>query len=156
MHLTICERIDAPVERVFEVFADFPNAARHVDGIEKIEMLTSGPVGVGTRFRETRIMFGRPSTEEMKVTEFSPSQRYTVTADSCGAHFESTFRFTSQGDATQVDMELNTRANSLFAKLMSPLGLFMMGSMKRMMEADIQQLKSHCEAGFSGAGIGET
>lgn len=60
--------IQAPPERAFAAFADFPHAARSVSGIERIEMLTDGPVGAGTRFRETRIMFGREATEEMKVT----------------------------------------------------------------------------------------
>ena len=77
--------VNAPCEQVFDVFADFKNAPARVDGIEKVEMVTGDDVGVGTKFRETRVMFGRESTEEMEVTEFEPGKKYTVEANSCCA-----------------------------------------------------------------------
>lgn len=85
--------VNAPVEKTFQLFSDFPNAATRVDGIEKVEMLTDGPVCVGTKFKETRVMFGREATEEMEVTQFETNKLYTIAANSCGARFESTFNF---------------------------------------------------------------
>ena len=145
MNITFSRTIDSPIENVFQAYSDFGNAAARVEGIEKVEILTGDSIGVGTRFRETRIMFGRESTEEMEVTEFEPYKKYTVEAYSCGAHFQTVFRFEPSGDATKLDVELNTRNVSLFAKLMSPLGFLMAGSMKKMFESDIDQLKSYCE-----------
>ena len=145
MQLSFSRTVNAPVANVFEVYSDFGNAAARVDGIENIELLTDEPIGKGTRFRETRIMFGRESTEEMKVTEFEPNRKYTVEAFSCGAHFQTVFRFEPQGNSTNVEVELKTRSVSWFAKLMSPLGFLMAGSMKKMFESDIDQLKSYCE-----------
>ncbi len=142
----ITKKVDAPIEKVFEKFSDFARAAHHVEGIVKVEMLTEPPVNVGTRFKETRVMFGREATEEMRVTEFEPNRKYTVTADSCGAKFESTFRFTPVGSGTQVEMEMLLTPVSLFAKLMAPLGNRMMGRvMKKAMECDMDQIKSACE-----------
>jgi uncharacterized membrane protein len=145
MKLTLKRTVDAPVTSVFQVYADFGNVAARVDGIQKIEMLTDDPVGIGSRFRETRMMFGRESTEEMEITEFEPNKKYTVEAFSCGAHFQTIFRFRPDGNATHVDVELNTRNVSLFSKLMSPLGFLMAGPMKKMIMSDIDQLKSYCE-----------
>lgn len=145
MKMTIHETVDAPVETVFDVFADFRKAADRVDGIERIELLTDGPVGLGTRFRETRIMFGRESTEEMEITQFEQNEKYAVEADSCGAHFQTVFRFQPNGRRTAVEMEMRTRVTSLFAKLMWPLEFLMAGSMKKMILSDIHQLKQHCE-----------
>jgi hypothetical protein len=102
-------------------------------------------IAVGTRFRETRVMFGRESTEEMEITEFEPGRKYTVEANSCGAHFQSIFNFSPDGNSTNIDVEINSRPLTFFAKLMSPLGFLMAGSMKKMIRADIDQLKAYCE-----------
>ena len=145
MNMTFSRTVNAPLTEVFRVYSDFGNAAARVEGIENIEILTDGPIGTGTRFRETRIMFGRESNEEMEITEFEPNKKYTVEAFSCGAQFKTVFRFQPNGNTTNVDVELNTRNVSLFAKLMSPLGFLMAGSMKKIFASDIDQLKQYCE-----------
>ena len=56
MAVTVIQRVEAPVEKTFAVYSDVTNAAGRIKGIRKIELLTPGPVGVGTKFRETRVM----------------------------------------------------------------------------------------------------
>ncbi|MEL7498555.1 MAG: SRPBCC family protein [Planctomycetota bacterium] len=146
MNIEMTKQIEAPISQVFEVFSDFPNCHQHIDGIERIEMLTAGPVGVGTTFKETRVMFGRESTEEMTVTAFQPDQHYVVEADSCGAHFVSKFQFSKTDTGTMVTVRLHTTALTLFAKLMSPISRMMAGTMKKMIMADVDQLKTRCES----------
>lgn len=53
----------------------------------KIELLTDLPVGEGTRFKETRIMFKREATEEMEFVEFDAPNVYTLGSYSCGCEF---------------------------------------------------------------------
>ena len=144
--MKITTQIAAPPETVFDVAADLPNAAEHVDGITKIEMLTDGPVGAGTRFRETRVMMGREATEEMEVTAFDRPRSYTVEATSCGCHFASSFTFTAEGDGTQVVLNTQSKPLTLFAKLMSPLGALMMGPMKKAMAQDLDCVKAVAES----------
>ncbi len=135
--------VNAPPATVFDLAADFPNAARHVEGIDKIEMLTDGPVGVGTRFRETR---GKMGTETLEVTRFEPPRMLCVEADSCGSRFASTFHFEPDGDGTLVRLDIVTEARTFFAKLMAPLGGLMVGMMGKMIEQDLQGLKRAAEA----------
>ncbi len=125
------KRIAAPVESVFTAATDFANAAANIRGIEKIELLTGGPVGVGTRWRETRKMMGSESTETMEVVGFERWKCYTIGCESCGAYFETTFRFDRDGDGTLVTLDARTEARSLIAKLMSPIGNLMFGKMMR-------------------------
>lgn len=122
--------IAAPTEACFDVAADFPNAAATVEDIKKIEMLTEGPVGVGTRFRETRVMFKREATEEMEVEAFERPQRYVLGADSCGSRFRSELRFESQGAGTNAIMTFQATPRTLGAKIM---GFVMRPMMKKMM-----------------------
>ena len=56
---SVDRHVDAPPEVVFAHASDFRRAPEFITAIAKMEILTSGPVGAGTRFRETRMMFGR-------------------------------------------------------------------------------------------------
>lgn len=90
---SLTTHIAAPVERVFALFTDFEHAAGNLSQIKRTELLTVGPAGVGTRFRETRAFFNREETEELTVTSFEPQQSYTVECVSYGAAYTSVFHF---------------------------------------------------------------
>jgi len=145
IHLS--KHVAAEPERVFAAYADIPNAAKHIEGIIRVEMLTNGPVGVGTRFRETRMMFKKEHNEEMEVTAFSPGRSYSVTCESCGSVTECQFTFSKANGGTQVDMQMTCRPVTLFAKLMYPLGRLMMGSMVKLLEKDLDDVKAVIESG---------
>src|SRR5690606_5841260 len=85
--ITLEEYIQAPPERVFEVFSDIPGTGARLSGISRIEMLSEGPIGKGTRWRETRTMFGKEAVEEMGITEFDPPRGYSVAAENHGAKY---------------------------------------------------------------------
>lgn len=144
--LTISKHIAAPVDRVFAVFTDVANMAEHIDGIERVEMLSDGPVGVGTRFRETRIMFKREATEELEFTAFKPNASYEVGCESCGCSYNTTFTFTPAGDGTDVTLDLQCRPLTFMAKLMSPIGILFAGTMKKCMDGDMSCLKAVAES----------
>ncbi len=143
--ITLNKFIDAPPERVFEVFADLRNAAGRVSAITKIEMLTDGPVGVGTRWRETRVMFKKEATETIEITAFDPPRSYTTLANSCGCRYECAFRFEPQDQGTRVTVEFAWTAQSLLAKLMAPLGKLMASTCMKAFDKDLSELKAHCE-----------
>lgn len=143
---SMSEHVTAPPEVVFEVASDFHNAAENVQGIDSLEVLTDGPIGVGTRFRETRVMLGKASTEEMEVTAFDPPHSYVVETESCGCHFRCEYRFVGDISGTNLRLTMDTSAISLFAKLMSPLSALMMGPMKKCIAADLEDVKSVAES----------
>ena len=107
---------------------DFQNGPDFIKGIIKVEMLTEGPVGLGTRFRETRVMFKREATEEMEITQFDPSSGYVLSCDSCGSHYDSTFKFVSKDGGTLMSMTMAITPLTFMAKVM---GLVMAPMMKK-------------------------
>ena len=113
-------------------------------------MLTDGPVGPGTKFRETRVMFKREATEEMEVTRYEPGKGYTLECESCGAWFASEFEFSPEGSGTRVDLEMRSRPLTFMAKLMSPIGALMSGTMKKCVEQDIEDVRKVVEARAPG------
>jgi hypothetical protein len=108
-------------------------------------VLTPGPVGVGTRFKETRIVFKREATETFEFTAFEPNRRFEMVAVSCGALYRFEFRFTPEGAGTRLAFTFEVKAVSFWAKLMAPLSVLMMGSMRKCADGDLEALKAVAE-----------
>lgn len=140
--------VEAPAERVFEMLCDLEGAPERIDQIIKTEVLTEGPFGVGTRWRETRKMFGKEATEEMEVVSMEPGRSYTVTAASCGSEYVTTLRCVPEGAGRcRVEFEFGWKAVTLGAKLMSPMVFFMKGMLRRCIESDLACIKRAAESG---------
>lgn len=95
-------RVAAPPDRVWRILTNLAGAADTLSGVSKAEVLTPGPFGVGTRWRETRTMFGKQATEEMTVTACEPPHRYVAEANSHGMHYVSEFSVAPDLDDTTI------------------------------------------------------
>ena len=138
--------IKADVDQVFQVFSDLENCAERIEAIIKLEVLTDGPVGLGTRWTETRVMFGKESSETMEITQWKPSESYLAEAESHGSHYYSEYRFETEGEGTKVTMTFWATPLNLFARIMG----FLMGGMMRKtlikcMDQDMDELKHYLE-----------
>lgn len=142
-------RINAPRERVFELFTDLRCAPQRVKAIDKIDVLTEGPIGKGTRFAETRTMFGRSHTETMEITGWNPPHSYTVSAESCGSRYLTHFTFRADagasGGATIVEVTFTATPIRFMAKLMSFMLVLMKNTCRKMFEKDMADLKAVAE-----------
>lgn len=150
--LSATEHIEAPLEQVFDLFTDLEHAAENLSGIDDVEILTDGPIGVGTRWRETRTMWGKQHAEEMEISQFALNDHYTVVAESGGARYLTTFRFRRAGEGTDVTIEFRVVPLSVAAKLMQPLSGVMTRTVRRSMEQDLRDLKAVAEAGNASGG----
>lgn len=111
-------------------------------------MLVTGPPR--TVYERRRPQHFSPCTSSSKNRSKRPSAfeaptTYTVEADSCGAHFVSTYTLREVAGTTTLRLEIRTQPNTFFAKLMSPLGLLMAGSMKKLMAKDNADIKRAAE-----------
>jgi carbon monoxide dehydrogenase subunit G len=144
--ITVSTHVSAPIERVFEVFTDLDKAVERIPDIVALEVLSEGPFRVGTRWRETRVMFKKEATEEMWVTGCDPPKSYTVDAESHGMRYSTLFSFAADGDGTKVSWDFSGTALTLGAKVMSPiLNVLMRGTMKKCMLRDLEALRDVCE-----------
>ena len=141
------KRVRANILSVFEVFADVRKIEARIPGILKVELLSEGPVGPGFRWRETRKMMGKEATEEMWFDEFDPPRRYTVKAHSHGTQYLSVYDFEAAGDETVVHMTFSAEPETLGAKILAALlGWMGKGTVKKMLEADMDALATHVES----------
>lgn len=147
MRATATREIAAPPDLVYRLATDFQHVAEVVEGIVRVEMLTPGPVAIGTRFRETRVMFGREASEEMTVTELVPNRRVALVAENHGARYESSFDFEPIATGTRVTFSFQATPLTTLARVM---GLLMMPLMKKsvftMCMKDLDDIKRAAES----------
>jgi len=94
--VAVTRLIDAPATHVWRVFTDLPARSGWLSTVEAIEVITPGPFGPGTAWRETRTMpDGTPVTEEFHVERVQPPERFTVTSPGIGASYRTSYTFTS-------------------------------------------------------------
>lgn len=137
------QQIRAPQERVYALIEDVAGTADRVAGIDRIEMLTDGPLRVGTRWRETR---GKMGTEELEIVSLEPGVGYTAACDSCGCHFESMLRCEANEQGTRLSIITSWRQLTLMARLMRPLELLTIPMMRRMMAQDLDGIRIAAES----------
>ena len=144
--VTVAKRIDAPVERVFELFTDIEHGPERVSGLKKIEVMTSGGFRLGTRWQETREVMGCHVTEEMEVTAFERNCTYTITNDNRGTRIDTEFRFAPTHRSTTVSVEFTMDPQSFPAKLLSPIGWALAGKIREAIARDLDDLKRAAES----------
>lgn len=140
--ITITETINAPVELVFKTVADIRNFSKAVPDIVDVEFLTDKKSGVGTRFKETRMMNGREAVEELEVTEYAENDHIRLVADSHGTVWDSLFTVQESGEQTALTLVMKARAYKFLPKLMNPLMTYFI---KKAIANDMSAVKAYCE-----------
>lgn len=139
-----CE-IHAPISNVFDIFTNLSDLKNHVSAIQDVEILTPGPIGVGTKFKETRVMFGKEADETMEITGFAPPHTLKEEARSAGMHYVSVWTFSEKAGITTVSIDFAGIPQTLSARLLGFIFSFMAGSMKKAFLADMNDLKKVLE-----------
>ena len=89
--------IEAPIERVFDCWADLERASEHQKPVLERTQLTDGPVGEGTRFSALDQWPGRKVSFEMEITTHERPGRLAARWDEPMNGSWNT-RFRSEGD----------------------------------------------------------
>lgn len=138
--------IAAPPEAVHDHFADPARIEGSLGAVTRVEILSAIPAGLGARWRETRMIFGREGSEEMEITAAERPGRIAVSAASHGAAYETVYTFTPEAGGTRVRVSFAGRAETIGARIMAALlGLAMAGSVRRMLARDLADRKAAIE-----------
>lgn len=137
--------VKATPEAVFAFIADWTNWEKSISAIKKVELLTPPPMGKGTRFKETRLMWGKEATETMEITAWDPPRSHTIESDSCGARVTCTISVRPSPAGSTLTMDVRSEAQTFFAKLFTPLGYLMMRMMKQLMKKEIEEIAAAIE-----------
>ena len=141
--ILISRTIAAPLELVFETVSDVRNFRDAVPHITNVEFLSDQQVGAGTRFRETRLMNGREQTVELVVAEYIENDRVRMISDAGGTIWDTMFTVSKRPDNVALEMQMDIRPHTLFARIMTPL---IRGMVVKGVESDMDAVKAFCEA----------
>ena len=147
--LLCTHRSSAPPDRTWAVASDFANAAGRIKAITKVEVVTPGPVGSGTRFREWR---GRQAVD-MEVAAWSPPHSYSLRGYAAGTEFTSEIRCVPDGSGTRLEMEVHVHPKTFGAKLLSPLMAIMSKMMVKTCAKDLVDIAAAAERSADGKGV---
>lgn len=149
MKITCSRTINAPTDKVWGIMTDLEGFPDAISGIEGVERLDDGTgFSVGTRWRETRTLFGRTATEDMWVTELEPGHSYVVEANSHGTEYRTTQRVDPDDDGGSVlVMSFSGNPTGAMAKVMSAtIGRFFEKATRKAFEQDLADIATAAEA----------
>jgi hypothetical protein len=123
------------------------NASEIISGIENIEVLEKPANGlVGLKWRETRMLFGKPATAEKWITDAAENEFYTTRAEDNGFVFISTMSISESAGGMTLTSSHETKPQGIVAKLQSiPMGLLFKGVAKKALLQDLNDIKSAVE-----------
>lgn len=134
--------VDASLGTVFRAVSDLDHFSKAVPQIDRIEIVSDSTAGVGTRFRETRLVGGRETASELEVAELVENERVRYVSDTFGTRWTSTFTVAPAGDRTSLTMAIEGRPYRLLSRLATPLMRFLTA---RGVAADMKGIKRYAE-----------
>lgn len=145
--ITVSRQVAAPRQQVWDVITDLDRAPQVMPAIQKVERLEGDGFDVGTRWRETRRMFGRDATETMQVTAVDAPNSYVVEADGRDAHYRTEFYLVDDAGGTRVTMTFAAEPHGVASRVMAAtVGRVFSGATRRALAADLDDIVRTCEA----------
>lgn len=138
--------IDGTKEAVWAAITDIEHAADILRGVEGIEILDRPADGlVGLRWRETRVLFGKPASAEKWITEAVENESYRTRAEDNGFVFLTTNRLAASGSGIVLTSTHESIPQSIAARLQSiPMVLFK-GTIRRALLEDLDDIRTAVE-----------
>ena len=131
---------------IWAAITNIENAAEIISGIEHIEVVEKPAHGlVGLRWRETRMLFGKPTSVEKWITDAAENAFYKTRAEDNGFVFLTTMTISEKGGVITLTSSHDSKPQGLVARLMSiPMVLFK-GVMKKALVQDLNDIKAAVE-----------
>ena len=131
---------------IWAAITNIANASEIISGIEHIEVLEKPANGlVGLRWRETRMLFGKPATAEKWITDAAENEFYKTRAEDRGVVFITTIRISESSGGMTLTSAHDSKPQGIVARLLSiPMGLFK-GVAKKALLQDLNDIKSAVE-----------
>jgi uncharacterized protein YndB with AHSA1/START domain len=138
--------INGPKAAVWAAITNIEHAAEIIRGIEKIDIVEKPANGlVGLKWRETRMLFGKPATVEKWITDAVENESYKTRAEDSGFLFLTTNRITESGGGVRLTSSHETKPQGIVARLKSlPMPLFK-GMIRKAILQDLNDIKAAVE-----------
>lgn len=146
--IRVSQEVAACPATVWSVLTSTDQWVDVMGSISLVERLDDGDgFGLGTKWRETRTMFGKQATEVMEVTEFEEGIRYVTAAESHGSKYISEMRVDPSGGGSTLSMTFRGEPQRIMAKIVdATVGRLFMGVTRRAVVTDLADIARAAEA----------
>jgi hypothetical protein len=148
MKVEVQVTINGSKAAIWATITNIENASTIISGILKTEVLEKPASGlVGLKWRETRLLFGKPAAAEKWITDAVENEFYKTRAEDNGFVFLSTMSISesNNGSITLTSSHVS-QPQGIVARLMSiPMRLFFKGVAKKALLQDLNDIKSAVE-----------
>ena len=143
--------IDGSKAAIWAAITNIENASKIISGILNIEILEKPANGlVGLKWRETRMLFGKPATVEKWITDAAENDFYKTRAEDGGFVFLTTKSISESSGGMTLTESHESKPQGFVATLMSiPMALFFKGVIRKALLQDLNDIKSAVEKGSS-------
>ncbi|MCD2441871.1 SRPBCC family protein [Agromyces sp. SYSU K20354] len=137
------EHIERSPQDVFEVLSNPTRATEFLDNITASSKLTDGPIAVGTKFRETRVVNGKEASADLLVSAYEPNTQVSISTEAEGIKVEYHYHLSPDGGGTRLKWTCELEASGL-RRMMLPM---VAGIMKKEDGDHLRRLKAYLESG---------
>ena len=132
---------------IWAAITSIANASETISGIENIEVLEKPANGlVGLRWRETRMLFGKPATAEKWITDAAENEFYKTRAEDGGFIFLTTKSISESSGGITLTESHESNPQGIVAKFLSiPMMFLFKGVAKKALLQDLNDIKSAVE-----------
>ena len=131
---------------IWAAIINIEHASEIISGILNIEVVEQPASGiVGLRWRETRMLFGKPATVEKWITDAAENEFYTTSAEDSGFEFITTFRISEGSGGITLTSSHDSRPQGFVAKLKATPMVLFKGVIKKAILQDLNDIKSAVE-----------
>jgi hypothetical protein len=139
--------INGSKEAIWAAITSIENASETISGITNIEVLEKPANGlVGLKWRETRMLFGKPATVEKWITDAAENEFYKTRAEQDGFVFLTTKSLSVSSGGITLTESHESKPQSIVATLMSvPMLLLFKGVVRNALLKDLNDIKAAVE-----------
>jgi carbon monoxide dehydrogenase subunit G len=132
---------------IWAAITNIENASEIISGIENIEVVEKPANGlVGLKWRETRMLFGKPATAEKWITDAAENEFYKTRAEGDGFIFLTTMRISESGGGMTLTSSHISEPQGIVARILStPMMLLFRGVAKKAIMQDLNDIRSAVE-----------
>jgi hypothetical protein len=148
VQVDLTKTVSGSSANAFAIIADVTDWPRIVDLIKSVELLTAGPIRVGTRLREQRILFGHNSTQAMEVANIEPPHRLCFIVEHPILHHELDYLIDGiYGGGCRISLIFRSRPRNQVEHVAHPfMTPFMAITLRDELEQDLSDLAAAASA----------
>lgn len=138
--------INGTKQAIWAAITDIEHHSTTIRGIEKLEIIEKPATGlVGLKWRETRMLFGKPAAVDKWITDAAPNEFYKTRAEDSGFVFVTTKRISPGSAGLTLSESHETIPQGIVAKLKSTPMFMFKGVIRKALLQDLNDIKAVVE-----------